>query len=79
MEAPRRAVCLTLKLEADTRADLASALFSMASRIERGEMTRGVSGGPDSGAIYELAESDSPTHDEYFAQVREYLGLKAKT
>jgi len=71
--APTRAVRLTLKLEADTRHCLASALYHMASEIERGRMTTGVSGGCDSGYIYELTESDHPTHDEYFEQLRVYL------
>jgi hypothetical protein len=70
---PQRAVRLTLKMEADTREALASALFNMAARIDRGEMTAGVSGGYDSGYIYELIERDRPTHDEYFAALNAYL------
>lgn len=77
-EAPRRAVRLTLKLEADDRGSLAHALFELSNRADRGELTNGVSGGSDSGYIYEYSESDTPTHNEYFEQLRKYLeALKA--
>lgn len=75
--APKRACRLTLELQADTREALASALYHLASRVERDEISNGVSGGPDSGAIYEFAFSDVPTHDQYFEQVREYLKDRA--
>lgn len=74
--APRRAVRLTMEVDADTRADLASYLINMAHKIERGLVTRGVSGSPSSGAIYELLEDPTQTHDAYFAQVRAYLAKK---
>ena len=75
-EAPKRACRLTLELQADSRSELVRALRTMASRIERSELTCGVSGGPDSGAIYELIEDDGPSHDEYFAQVQAWLDAK---
>lgn len=76
-EAPKRACRLTLELQADTRQSLADALFHLAARVERDEISNGVSGGPDSGAIYEFAFCDTPTHDQYFDQVREYLKGRA--
>lgn len=75
-DAPVRACRFALDLQADTRQDLANALYNMASQIERGEMTRGVSGGYSSGYIYELAENAGPTHDEWAQQLRTYLDAK---
>lgn len=78
-QAPRRAVRLTLVMDADTRHDLASLLITMAEQIERGQITTGVSGGCSSGSIYELTEDFAITHDVYFEQVREYLRTKGES
>jgi hypothetical protein len=72
-DAPKRACRFVLDLLAYTRDDRASALFNRASQIERGELTQGVSGGYSSGYIYELTESDRPTHDEWAQNLRAYL------
>jgi hypothetical protein len=72
-DAPKRACRFVLDLQADTRQDLADALYNMASQIERGEMTSGVSGGYSSGYVYELIENDRPTHDEWARDLRAYL------
>jgi hypothetical protein len=72
-DAPKRAVRLTLELQADTRSAMVSALYSIADRVDRGELSRGCTGGPDSGWVYDYVETESPTHDEYFAQVRAWL------
>lgn len=71
--APMRAVRLTLKLEADDRRELACALRNMADQVEREQLTVGVSGGPHSGAIYELLTDPTQTHERYFREVQEYL------
>lgn len=76
VEAPKRACRFVLDLEADTRDDLATALYNIASQIERGELTQGVSGGYSSGYIYELSENDRPTHTEWAKQLRAYLDAK---
>lgn len=76
---PRRACRLVLDLEADDRQGIADALYGMASRIERGEMSRGVSGGYSSGYVYELVENDSPSHDEFFKRLTAYLDAKKAT
>lgn len=76
IKAPQRAYRLTLKLEADTLSELASALMNLSLRADRGELTRGVCGGPDSGYIYELLINPAQTHETYFNQVREYLARK---
>ena len=75
-DAPKRACRFVLDLEADTRDDLATALYNIASQLERGELTKGVSGGYSSGFIYELVENDGPTHDEWARNLRAYLDAK---
>jgi hypothetical protein len=77
-DAPKRACRFVLDLEADTRDDLATALYNMASQLERGELTKGVSGGYSSGYIYELIENDTPTHDEWARNLRAYLDAKPR-
>lgn len=73
---PRRAVMLTIKLEADTRQAMASALFDIGDQISRGELSTGVCGGYDSSYIYEYVEGNTPTHSEYAEQLRTYLREK---
>ena len=73
---PMRALRLTLKLEADNRAEMAWALHNMADQIKREELTVGVSGGPYSGAIYELLHDPAQTHEQYFRDVQAYLADK---
>ena len=72
-EAPKRAHRLTLKLDADTLDEMASALVNLADRVVRGELTIGVSGGCGSGYIYELLSDPTKTNADYFAEVHEYL------
>ena len=74
--APMRAMRLTLKLGADDADEMAVALRNLATQIERGELTVGVSGGPCSGAIYELLTDPTQTHENYFRQLHEYLHSK---
>lgn len=76
---PRRAMRLTLALEADTRTDLARALRNLAERVARDEVTTGVWGSPSDGAVYELLHDPAMTHDAYHAALRGYLaGLKPR-
>jgi hypothetical protein len=75
-KSPTRAFRLTLSLEADTRYDLVSALFDLATRAEREELTTGVSGGCGSGYIYELLHDPAQTHERYFAELKEALAKK---
>jgi len=77
--APKRAVRLTLRLDADDLPTLASALRQMADHAERNELTIGISGGSSSGSIYELIVDPLQTHERYFQQVREYLTSIATT
>ena len=74
--APVRACRFTLDMQADNRQELIDALSNMADQLARGELTKGVSGGPYSGWTYEFIENEHPTHDEYFAEVRAYLDAK---
>ena len=73
---PKRAYRLTLVLDADTQRDLANALWQMSMRIDRGELSTGMSGAPSDGSIYELLHDPAQTHETYFQQVREYLERK---
>jgi hypothetical protein len=75
-EAPRRAFHLTLILGADSREELARALEQMAFQVEAAKLTVGVSGGPSTGAIYELLTNPEQTHERYFQEVAEYLRNK---
>lgn len=70
---PVRAVRLTLRLDADDLPELADGLRSLARAAEREELTTGVYGGPCSGAIYELLQDPTVTHDSYHAALRAYL------
>ena len=72
-----RSVRLTLKMEADSISDLASALFNFATSVDRGEVSTGVSGGVDSGSIYELLHDPTQTHVTYFNQLQDYLDQQA--
>lgn len=76
MDAPHRAVRLTLAIEADTLDELAMTLENIAAQAERNELTTGTSGGCGSGYNYELLQDPEQTHDSYFAQLRAYLASK---
>jgi hypothetical protein len=73
MTPPKRAVTLDLSLQADSREALISALENIERRIAMGDMTRGCSGGYDSGYTYHYEERDGPTHDEYGQQLKDWL------
>lgn len=64
---------LIAKIGADSERDLANELRMMADRIDRKELTTGVSGGPSGGAIYSYKVYPEQTHDVYFAQINERL------
>lgn len=71
--APVRAFRLNLRLDADTREDLANAMRQMADQIDCDQLSDGVSGSPSSGAIYELLHNPSQTHENYFREMRQYM------
>lgn len=73
--APTRACVLTLRLQADTRHELAAALYDLATQIELGAIApgNGASGGVGSGYTYDFSETEWPTHAEYVAALRQYL------
>lgn len=70
---PERAHKLIMVVEADSARALASFLFNMSNQIDRGEITTGVSGGYDSGAIYSYKVNPDQTHDAYFQELETYL------
>ena len=78
-KAPVRAMRLTLKMDADTRSDLVSALMNFATQIEREEVTTGVSGGYNSGFIYEILDNPDQTHESYFKKLHDYLNGEITT
>jgi hypothetical protein len=75
-DTPHRAVRLDLSLEADTRAALITALENIGRLIAAGEMTSGCSAGYDSGYTYTHIERGRPTHDEYAAQLKDWLAIQ---
>lgn len=75
---PVRAFRLTLLLDADTRADMATALRNLADRVDRDQVTVGVWGGPSDGAIYELLADPAMTHEAYHAALRAYLDQRTQ-
>lgn len=77
-DAPRRAVILTAEIQADSRRELASALFNLSHQIDAGEINGPVvtSGGYSSGYILHLEEGDHPTHNEWAEQIKAFLSAK---
>lgn len=73
-DAPKRKVEIVIKIGADSRRDLASALYNLATAVDREEVNvgTGVSGGPCSGWMYDYRE-DGLEHEEYFRQLDAYL------
>ena len=59
----RRAYVLDLKVQADTLKDLIDYLRSFETELYMGKITRGVSGGYSSGAIYGVDVDETITHD----------------
>lgn len=75
---PRRAVVLTAEIQADSREELASALFNLSNQLSAGEL-RGpsvISGGYSSGYILHITENEEQTHDAWAMQVQEFLAAK---
>jgi hypothetical protein len=74
---PVRAHELIVKIGADTVEDLAWALRTLASDVERGRLTRGCWGSPSDGAIYSYRHDPAMTHDRYFAELDQHLEREA--
>lgn len=75
---PQRAISFRLEVHADSLEALASVLMNLSLHADRRELsTHCVSGGYDSGYEQWLEVSDGPTHDEYVAQLNDYLGSRA--
>jgi hypothetical protein len=70
---PHRAVILTAKIEADTRADMVEQLLEIINQIERQELRSGVSGSVHSGYILDYVENGEPSNEMYYEQLRAYL------
>jgi hypothetical protein len=74
---PQRAVSFRLEVQADSMEALASVLMNLSLHADRKQLsTHCVSGGYDAGYEQWLEVSDGPTHDEYVAQLNDYLGSR---
>ena len=71
-ETIERAHTIILKAGGDTARDLARELYSLADKIERGDITVGCIGGPVCGSTYSYKVTPM-THDEYFRKINERL------
>lgn len=79
MNPPKRAVTLDISLQADSPADMALALEQVAYLVHRGELTRGCSGGVNSGYTYHYEANDRPTHEEYREQLQQWLAAQKES
>lgn len=72
-----RAHTLIVKIGADTAEALADELRDMAYRLERGELTAGISGSPSVGSTYSYRVRPEQTHAAYFRQIEDWLAKEA--
>lgn len=70
---PRRSHEFCVWIGADTREEMIGHLFDLARRLERGEVSVGISGGYGSGSVYAYQHDPSITHDSYFAEIDKHL------
>jgi len=68
-----RAHTLICSIGADTLSDLCGELREMARKLERGEMTVGVLGGPTVGSTYSYRVRPEQTHEKYFQDIEALL------
>lgn len=61
------------KIQADEAKGIADELRHLARRLERGELSYGVSGGVSSGYAYSYRENPHQTHETYFEQIEAEL------
>jgi hypothetical protein len=59
------------KIQADDKRGLVAELRFLAQRLERNEVSAGVSGGVTSGCIYAYRENPDQTHENYFRELDE--------
>lgn len=60
---PRRAVTLTLDMQADSRTDIIRGLLNVIYRLEREDMSTGATDGPTVGYRYSYHEADRTGSD----------------
>ncbi|WP_027817106.1 hypothetical protein [Paraburkholderia bannensis] len=76
-DAPQRAIVFHLDVQADSMRELSDVLFNLSNRVAADDLsTHSVSGGYGSGFEHWLTVADGPTHDEYLAQLDDYLKRK---
>lgn len=78
-EAPKRAHILMLKVQGDTKNDVAQMLRSIAIDYERGQINNGCSGGVSSSATWDTLNSEK-TPEEFQEELKRYVEwLRATT
>ncbi|WP_029029859.1 hypothetical protein [Salinarimonas rosea] len=75
MTKPTRAHTLILSAGGDTADDLACELRSLATALERGELTEGTAGSPSHGSIYSYKRREV-SHAQYFAELEAWLARR---
>lgn len=79
-ESPKRRLQFKLECGADSRDALIGVLSRLQFLIGSNQITRGVSGGYDSGYTYELTEDENIDHDMFCTALDEYLAaVKSQT
>lgn len=71
-KAPKRRIEMNLKVSADSIDELVSYLRNFAFEVSTGTRT-GVSGGYSTGAVYQIVEDESITHESWAANLEKYL------
>jgi len=69
---PKRRVEMSLKVNADSIDELVSYLRNFAFEVSTGTRT-GVSGGHSTGAVYQIVEDESITHESWAVELEKYL------
>jgi len=77
MSAPTRAHTLTLKLAADSKADLIDAIKSFLVDLERDQISIGCTGGWSWGGDWVYRVDKTMTHDAYVEALNSYLKAEA--
>ena len=71
-EGPKRRVEMSLKVNADSIDELVSYLRNFAFEVSTGTRT-GVSGGYSTGAVYQIVEDESITHESWEKALNEHI------
>jgi hypothetical protein len=73
LKPPRRAYMLDLKVDADSLDDLIGYLRTFETDLYMGKVSKGISGGYSSGAIYDLSVDETITHESWVVALEAYI------